>query len=74
MNGYNYTYSLNITREQLDYFKTAVLSCDKLGEWDTNVSPILNEEFGRCEAGEYTAEECAKAMQDRVSLYLSEQS
>ena len=67
MNGYNYTYSLNITREQLDYFKTAVLSCDKLGEWDTNVSPILNEEFGRCE-------ECAKAMQDRVSLYLSEQS
>lgn len=74
MNGYNYTYSLNITREQLDYFKAAVLSCDKLGEWDTNVSPILNEEFARCEAGEYTAEECAKAMQDRVSLYLSEQS
>lgn len=74
VNGYQFSYSDNITQEQFDYIKSVILSCDRLGVWDDKLSPILTEEFGVYIAGESTAEQCAEHIQNRVSLLLSEQS
>lgn len=74
VNGYQFSYSDNITQEQLDYIRETVLSCDRLGVWDDKIGPILTEEFGRYIAGESSAKDCAKMIQNRVSIMLSEQS
>ena len=74
VSGYSFSYKPYISPEQSDYIKEAVLSCDRLGIWDENISPILYEEFGSYIAGEASAEDCAKHIQDRVSIVLSEQS
>ena len=73
LNNYRYTYTLTISRENFDYVKETVLACDKLGQWDWDISPILSEEFEQYIAGESTAEQCAEHIQNRVSLFLSEQ-
>lgn len=72
--GYPFSYKPYVTPEQSDYIKEAVLSCDRLGIWDEKITPILHEEFGSYIAGETSAEDCAKMLQDRVSIMLSEQS
>ena len=74
VNGYIFTYKEEMTQEQFDYIKGVILSCDRLGTWDDKLSPILTEEFGSYIAGEATAEDCAKHIQNRVSIVLSEQS
>lgn len=73
LNNYRYTYTLTISRENFDYVKETVLACDKLGQWDWDISPILSDEFAQYIAGESTAEQCAEHIQNRVSLFLSEQ-
>ncbi|MDO4864281.1 MAG: hypothetical protein Q4A05_08950 [Ruminococcus sp.] len=74
VSGYTFAYKPYVSPEQSDYIKEAVLSCDRLGIWDENISPILYEEFGSYIAGETSAEDCAKHIQNRVSIVLSEQS
>lgn len=74
VSGYSFAYKPYLSPEQSDYIKEAVLSCDRLGIWDENISPILYEEFGSYIAGEASAEDCAKHIQNRVSIVLSEQS
>lgn len=74
VNGYSFKYTPSMTQEQLDYIRSVILSCDRLGTWDDKLSPILTEEFGSYIAGEATAEDCAKHIQNRASILLSEQS
>ncbi|MBQ9899322.1 MAG: extracellular solute-binding protein, partial [Ruminococcus sp.] len=74
VSGYLFSYKPYLSPEQSDYIKETVLSCDRLGIWDQKISPILYEEFGSFVAGETSAEDCAKHIQNRVSIVLSEQS
>lgn len=74
VNGYMFSYDLSMTQEQFDYIKGVVLSCDRIGAWDDKLSPILTEEFGSYISGETSAEDCAKMIQNRVSIMLSEQA
>ena len=73
VNGYQFTYKEEMTQEQFDYIKGVILSCDRLGTLDDKLSPILTEEFGSYIAGETPAEDCAKHIQNRVEIILSEQ-
>ena len=69
---YMFSYNTQIAQEEADYFNETVLSCDRLGVQDENIAPVLDEEFSRFINGEISAEECAAVIQDRVSIYLSE--
>lgn len=61
----------NFTPEECEYYKNMILSAPLL-EGDSTLSRICDEETRKFFEGEYTAEECAKMIQNRVSLYLSE--
>lgn len=69
---YMFSYNTKIARAEADYFNETVLSCGRLGIQDENIAPVLDEEFSRFINGEISAEECAAVIQDRVSIYLSE--
>lgn len=57
---------------QLEELIAYVESVTTLPFEDNNVMNIINEEMGACLAGQKTAEETAKLIQNRVQLYLSE--
>lgn len=71
-NGYEYTVDYNISDEDVKYLSDYIYSCSQLTLSGGDTCTILTEEFEKFENGEITAEECAKHIQDRVTIYLSE--
>lgn len=63
-----------IDDETLQYFNDFIAGCNKLRDADSSVYDIVKEEYEDCLNGEVTAQQCAEMIQNRVSLYLSEQS
>ena len=63
-----------LTQEQVDDFKTLVDGATPGGAYDTDIQEILQDEAGAYFAGDKTADEVAKLIQNRVSIYLGETS
>lgn len=62
------------TKEQADELMTYIKGITTSAYADQTVRNIVSEEAGKYFAGDCTAEDAAKMMQSRVSLYLAEQS
>ena len=54
--------------------KLIALYCNKLNDRDSAVNSIIQEEYTAYINGETMAQKCAELIQNRVSIYLSEQS
>ena len=63
-----------LTQEQVDDFKTLIDGATPGGAYDTDIQEILQDEAGAYFAGDKTADEVAKLIQNRVSIYLGENS
>ncbi|MCR4646714.1 MAG: hypothetical protein K5695_15105 [Oscillospiraceae bacterium] len=63
-----------LTQEERDGLEQYIRSCNTFMMVDTVVKNIAIEEAGKYFAGDCTAEDAAKAIQSRATLYLSEQS
>lgn len=63
-----------ITDEDIEYITEFLSHFNKLSDSDEEAQNIISEECNKFMNGEMTAEECAERIQNRVSLYLSEQS
>ena len=74
VNGYSYEYDLMGINEQYDYNVGFIEKCNSLGGFRSKVREILDDEYKSFAAGEVTAEECAKRIQSRMEIYLSENS
>lgn len=75
--GYDdFTFTCNyyLTEEEADIFRNLVNSCTAKDYNSDEISSICNEEFSSFINGEITAKQCADMIQNRVSIYLSEQS
>ena len=69
--------SVNIgaaTQESMDTLYACIQQIDTAFYYDATVEQVLREEMEMFLAGDQTAEQAAKMMQSRVSIYLSEQS
>ena len=73
-NGYNVPYNLYITEDEAELIRKVGSRCTAKIFSSEQISSICNEEFLLYINGEYTAEECAEIIQNRVSIMLSEQS
>lgn len=74
MNDFPYTYESTASQEQIDRIYDYVVSCNTMSYKSNDVQNILQEEYGRFEKDEITAEECARNLQERISIMLSEMS
>ncbi|MCR4647213.1 MAG: extracellular solute-binding protein [Oscillospiraceae bacterium] len=63
-----------LTQEERDGLEQYIRSCNTFMMVDTVVKNIAIEEAGKYFAGDCTAEDAAKAIQGRASVYLAEQS
>lgn len=63
-----------VTQEQVDWFKDYVNNAEISGDYDSDIYDILNEEAAAYFAGDKSADEVAKLIQNRVSIYLGETS
>ncbi len=72
--GYIVPYNLYITEDEAELIRNVVSRCTAKIFSSEQISSICNEEFLLYINGEYTAEECAEIIQNRVSIMLSEQS
>ena len=63
-----------VTQEQVDDFKTLIDGATPGGAYDTDIQEIIQDEAGAYFAGDKTADEVAKLIQSRVSIYLGETS
>ena len=63
-----------LTQEQADAFRAYVDGAGIAGTYDTDIMEIITDEAGAYFAGDKTAEEVAKLIQNRVSIYLGETS
>ncbi len=62
-----------VTREQADQILAVIDSADSAIVFDESVMDIIKDEAKAYFAGEKTVEETAALIQNRVSLYISEQ-
>lgn len=62
------------TREQADKLYELIDACDIVWNRDSTVTSIVEEELGPFFAGDRTARETAEMIQNRVSIYVAEQS
>ena len=63
----------SVTKAQLDEFREYVYGADAVAEgYDEDLMEIIDDEIGAYFAGDKTAEEVAKLIQSRVSIYLAE--
>ena len=69
---YDYVETPPITQSDVDRVKDAILSSGGNSFYDENIIRIIEEESETYFAGEKTAEEAAKMIQSRVSIYLKE--
>lgn len=63
-----------LTQEQLDDFKDYINGAVVSGNYDTDIMEIIEEEVGAYFAGDKTADEVATLIQNRVTIYLGENS
>lgn len=63
-----------INQDQADWFKDYVNGAEISGNYDSNLYDIINEETAAYFAGDKSADEVAKLIQNRVSIYLGETS
>ncbi len=63
-----------ITDEDAEYIAEFMSHFNKLSDRDSDAQEIIREECNKFMNGEISAEECAERIQNRVSIYLSEQS
>lgn len=68
----DYSFGDAITDLDLEKLRSYLSMCTACTDTDDTVSGILDEEFAAFEAGEVTAGRCAELIQNRVSIYLSE--
>lgn len=61
-----------ITQQYVDVVKNHLRSLTQVVRYDTNMMNIINEETAAFFAGSKTAEETAKIIQNRVSIYVGE--
>lgn len=61
-----------ITDEDIDKLNAYIDTCTLLKGHDDAISDIASEEYSAFIAGDKTADECAELIQNRVSIYLSE--
>ena len=64
----------HLTEDEVSRVRTALESATLLGAYDTMIWSIVKEEADIFLGGARTAEETAKIIQSRVSIYMSEQS
>ncbi len=67
----------SITPEEIEEVNEIIYSLDKTEEyraWDDTFHTIMWEEIDRFFNGDCTAEECADALQSRLSIYIAEKS
>ena len=62
-----------LTAENAEELRQQVYNTTKLVDTDEGLIRILREEINRCFGGQITAQEAAKTIQSRVSIYVSEQ-
>lgn len=62
------------TQEDYDLFMSLYEKCDAIIRVDLDIMKLIHEEAAAYFNGQKTAEEAAKLIQDRVSLYMMEQS
>lgn len=63
-----------MTQDQVDQFKEYVNGAEVTGSYDDDIYNIISEEAEAYFAGDKTADEVAKLIQNRVSIYLGETS
>lgn len=71
--GFTFTCNELLTQKEADIFRNLVNSCTSLSCNSKDISNICNEESSLFINGEITARQCADMIQNRVSVYLSEQ-
>ena len=62
-----------LTQEEVDFVLDVINRTTHVAEYDQDIMKIVNEEVGAFFAGDKTAEEVAKMIQNRVGLYVMEQ-
>lgn len=70
----DYTYGNGLTDEDIEHLKNYVSSCTNFISEDFEIEGIISEEYASFNSGDISAEQCAKQIQNRISLMLSEQS
>ena len=63
-----------VTPEQRDIFMDLLQSTTKVSSYDQDIMDIVTEETGAYFAGQKTVDETVKIIQNRVNLYVAEQS
>lgn len=71
-NGFEVSYPMKLKPEDLKYACEYIGCCSHLSTNTCPAAEIASEEFLKFNGGEQTAEQCAKMIQNRVSLYLAE--
>ena len=67
-----YIYAL--TQEEVDLFMEIYENCENFYSYDQDITNLISEEAAAFFNGQKTAEETAKLIQDRVSLYVMEKA
>ena len=63
-----------LTQEEAKEFYDYVVSIDTMYEAETDIKNIINEEASAFFSGQKTAEEVAEIIQNRVNVYINENS
>ncbi len=63
----------DVSEDDIHRYIDFLCSVDTVSQWDQNLNKIVNEEISAFAQGGKSADETAKLIQSRVSLYLSEQ-
>ena len=63
-----------MTQEEAKEFYDYVLSIDTMYEVETDIQNIISEEASAFFSGQKTAEEVAEIIQNRVNVYINENS
>ena len=61
-----------MTQEQADKLWEAVITCDKLMTYDTEIFDIVTAQAEAYYAGDKSAEEVARLVQSKMNLYINE--
>ena len=61
-----------LTQEEVDLFMEIYEACENFYSYDQDITNLISEEAAAFFDGQKTAEETAKLIQDRVSLYVME--
>ena len=64
-----------LTQEERDYIADYIKGITKVsGGYDVHIQEVIDEEIKAFFAGDKTAEEAAKMIQNRISIYISEKN